>query len=104
FDAAAPPEPLSLSLPDALPISVHEAFSFTDRETTYYLSRIGNVKSIDDLMADQRLLDYAMAAFGLDADAEPPETVRQMLEGGVRDRKSTRLNSSHVKNSYAVFC
>src|SRR5690606_41172971 len=24
--------------------------------------------------------------------------------GGRRDRKSTRLNSSHVKNSYAVFC
>src|SRR5690606_40522301 len=23
---------------------------------------------------------------------------------GRRDRKSTRLNSSHVKNSYAVFC
>src|SRR5690606_41980651 len=24
--------------------------------------------------------------------------------GGDQDRKSTRLNSSHVKNSYAVFC
>src|SRR5690606_40322295 len=24
--------------------------------------------------------------------------------GGTRDRKSTRLNSSHVKISYAVFC
>src|SRR5436309_4595802 len=24
--------------------------------------------------------------------------------GADRDRKSTRLNSSHVKNSYAVFC
>src|SRR5690606_22689784 len=24
--------------------------------------------------------------------------------GNARDRKSTRLNSSHVKNSYAVFC
>src|SRR5690606_13589325 len=24
--------------------------------------------------------------------------------GGARDRKSTRLNSSHVKISYAVFC
>src|SRR5690606_39519900 len=24
--------------------------------------------------------------------------------GGVADRKSTRLNSSHVKTSYAVFC
>src|SRR5690606_2078886 len=29
----------------------------------------------------------------------------QILEGGVdQDRKSTRLNSSHVKISYAVFC
>src|SRR5215475_15529664 len=26
------------------------------------------------------------------------------LAPGVRDRKSTRLNSSHVKISYAVFC
>src|SRR5690606_40858442 len=25
-------------------------------------------------------------------------------EGTIEDRKSTRLNSSHVKNSYAVFC
>src|SRR5690606_42089875 len=25
-------------------------------------------------------------------------------DGGGRDRKSTRLNSSHVKISYAVFC
>src|SRR5690625_5502094 len=27
-----------------------------------------------------------------------------MLMIGARDRKSTRLNSSHVANSYAVFC
>src|SRR5204862_6662826 len=33
--------------------------------------------------------------------AAPPGTVP---EGGVRDRKSTRLNSSHVESSYAVFC
>src|SRR5690606_40614153 len=26
------------------------------------------------------------------------------LDAGVEDRKSTRLNSSHVKISYAVFC
>src|SRR5690606_42098591 len=25
-------------------------------------------------------------------------------DGSIRDRKSTRLNSSHVKISYAVFC
>src|SRR5690606_42000248 len=40
----------------------------------------------------------------------PPTTVEVNLKpefcspGRMRDRKSTRLNSSHVKNSYAVFC
>src|SRR5439155_24305646 len=39
-----------------------------------------------------------------------PELVRQDVYGlllahfGIRDRKSTRLNSSHVAISYAVFC
>src|SRR5438874_3479579 len=33
--------------------------------------------------------------------AGPPETCRSR---GRRDRKSTRLNSSHVEISYAVFC
>src|SRR5699024_11237463 len=28
----------------------------------------------------------------------------QNMTGGVQDRKSTRLNSSHVSISYAVFC
>src|SRR3712207_8482081 len=37
-------------------------------------------------------------AFGLEAFGAGPETV------GVRDRKSTRLNSSHANISYAVFC
>src|SRR5690606_42154969 len=27
-----------------------------------------------------------------------------LAQSGVKDRKSTRLNSSHVKISYAVFC
>src|SRR3989442_5826038 len=30
--------------------------------------------------------------------------IRPTHHGGVRDRKSTRLNSSHVRISYAVFC
>src|SRR5690349_24132681 len=29
---------------------------------------------------------------------------QEQAEGGHRDRKSTRLNSSHVDISYAVFC
>src|SRR5690625_6740119 len=29
---------------------------------------------------------------------------KEMVSSGIRDRKSTRLNSSHVAISYAVFC
>src|SRR5215475_15161725 len=52
-----------------------------------------------------------VAVRGLE-QAGPPGGDRQHATGpdqpphlrGERDRKSTRLNSSHVKNSYAVFC
>src|SRR5438132_8268551 len=37
---------------------------------------------------------------GLEAKVQGPWT----LCAGVRDRKSTRLNSSHTVSSYAVFC
>src|SRR5690606_41771293 len=33
-----------------------------------------------------------------------PRSYGRQGSGGQRDRKSTRLNSSHVKISYAVFC
>src|SRR3712207_6993491 len=37
--------------------------------------------------------------------AEPGDTLQQACELGVaKDRKSTRLNSSHANISYAVFC
>src|SRR5690606_41826222 len=35
---------------------------------------------------------------------EYPSPHRSGPDAGPLDRKSTRLNSSHVKNSYAVFC
>src|SRR6266511_4757259 len=41
------------------------------------------------------------------AAGDPRHHDRQRRSGGARpggDRKSTRLNSSHVKISYAVFC
>src|SRR6267142_6747712 len=34
----------------------------------------------------------------------PHLNVDDNLAYGLRDRKSTRLNSSHMSNSYAVFC
>src|SRR5690606_40686696 len=32
------------------------------------------------------------------------QAIRYAAHGSAKDRKSTRLNSSHVKISYAVFC
>src|SRR5690606_39574950 len=43
--------------------------------------------------------------FNISAYKENKQTYTTLTEGRVRvDRKSTRLNSSHVKISYAVFC
>src|SRR5207249_6485805 len=39
--------------------------------------------------------DSCMSSYGF---------LRTRLDGSVEDRKSTRLNSSHVSISYAVFC
>src|SRR5690554_1859087 len=54
---------------------------------------------------DSSLPDMAISVMG------PPPTsgtrdafVEIAMEGGCKDRKSTRLNSSHVRISYAVFC
>src|SRR5438034_2557981 len=54
------------------------------------------------------------ASMGLATDAInrlglPPEQAKGLLDAipvayAVRDRKSTRLNSSHTVSSYAVFC
>src|SRR3989442_8766208 len=44
------------------------------------------------------------AAQPLDLDHRPAVEVERLRRGLERDRKSTRLNSSHVRISYAVFC
>src|SRR3989442_3862867 len=41
---------------------------------------------------------------GVQVLAHPVEQARVLAIGPIGDRKSTRLNSSHVRISYAVFC
>src|SRR5207253_5881462 len=48
-------------------------------------------------------LDVAVAMGGGPYAFAMPEVVRVWLTGELQDRKSTRLNSSHVAISYAVF-
>src|SRR5690349_24261074 len=78
----------TLSLHDALPISFAHAQSLR--------SQMGCIRSaaVSGVTAGS-----VAASLGMRAAATSPTMSRA---GG--DRKSTRLNSSHVEISYAVFC
>src|SRR5690606_41826851 len=98
FISPAPTEIASLSLHDALPI-------FARALRGQQLLRLG----VDPVGLGPRLL----LGVGDDRPRRQAELDRaSLLRGGgadradvlLEDRKSTRLNSSHVKISYAVFC
>src|SRR5438874_9452429 len=46
----------------------------------------------------------SVGARGVNVTPETSTPVSASCAHGPQDRKSTRLNSSHVENSYAVFC
>src|SRR5690625_6753818 len=58
-----------------------------------FLSRSGGAKAFSEHLARQRIPEQFAKAGR-----------RAMQRSRLRDRKSTRLNSSHVAISYAVFC
>src|SRR5947209_12377456 len=76
-NATATTEPHPLSLHDALPIS------------------------LDDRVPQAH---HDVAAARCARDLEPEVPGRERTAQRRRDRKSTRLNSSHANISYAVFC
>src|SRR5436309_8362859 len=76
-----------------------------------------NIQVLKGIPADQLIptMQFISASLGVECefchvqrafekdDKKPKQTARKMMEM-MLDRKSTRLNSSHVKISYAVFC
>jgi hypothetical protein len=70
-------------------------------ETDYYQANVTKLQSIDDLMADKRLLDFALTAYGLDPEAETPEHIRTLLEGGIDDPDSPANQEKNKR--YAEF-
>jgi hypothetical protein len=61
---------------------------YVKNETNFYLANIGKVKSVGELMANQRLLTFAMAAYGLDSATENMDYIEEILDGGTRDPQS----------------
>ncbi|MBL8588117.1 MAG: DUF1217 domain-containing protein [Methylobacteriaceae bacterium] len=67
------------------------------REIDYWNAKIGNVKSIDDFLADARLFTFAMKAHGLGDMAYAKGFMRKLLEGGLSDPASMANRLSDVR-------
>src|SRR5438270_3811914 len=80
--------------------------------TTLFRSRLGTVKVLQalrdgDKLKTDMLMKYGRTKYSVEAAGLEHESTIASPSGtlAVRpDRKSTRLNSSHSQNSYAVFC
>src|SRR5207302_11040700 len=98
---ALPPPPTlyTLSLHDALPISRALAQAAGARGNPRGLRAVGARFGLRS-----RLDARASGTDGRRLGAERLEGVGDQRRHRGPDRKSTRLNSSHVKISYAVFC
>lgn len=75
------------------------------RETQYYLDHIGDVKSIDDLLKDDRLFKYAMKAFGLQDMDYAKAFMRKVLTEGIDDKKAfaNQLTDTRYKDFATTF-
>ena len=75
---------------------------FIDVETSNYLAKVVDIRSIDDLMAIKCLSNYALVAYGFDPATEKAETIRTMLEGGVSDPNSPANKSTDKRYTALV--
>src|SRR5205814_8873893 len=89
----------TLSLHDALPIYLVDRLQLVER--VHRLHRDGQA----DAALDTPFESVQRARLGAHRAVVPaPEEADEAETRLVRDRKSTRLNSSHLGISYAVFC
>jgi len=75
------------------------------RDTDYFLSHIGNVKTIDDFLKDYRLYSYAMKAHGLSDMTYAKAFMRKVLTEGVSNSNSfaNKLSDSRYREFAKTF-
>lgn len=63
------------------------------RDADYFAENIGNVKTVDDLVNDYRLLSVALGAFGLEDQVDMKALVKKVLQDGTTadDALSSKL-------------
>src|SRR5690606_41450187 len=96
LNQTAATEIYTLSLHDALPI-----FTIVDTTAPVFNTNLPHDRTIE--CSDPMPEVESLTADDLCSKASVTFT-EERVDGNCPDRKSTRLNSSHVKISYAVFC
>src|SRR5690606_39728327 len=97
FPSPHTPHIYTLSLHDALPI-LTAAESGERRDNAAEPPRLPMISHSSNAAISRN--DF----ISVTGDSERPENHDATVSRSDEDRKSTRLNSSHVKISYAVFC
>src|SRR5207302_2810155 len=101
FTSPDPPEIPPLSLHDALPI-LRRKFLTSGQNVGDWPSPSRTPGAVPVVLAAAGVVLAVLAVLGSPSSNQAPSAPILPAVGG--DRKSTRLNSSHVKISYAVFC
>lgn len=75
------------------------------RDVDYFTENIASVKTVEDLLGDQRLLKVALGAFGLSGDISKKGFIRKVLEEGTEDNKALamRLTDTSYRKLASVF-
>src|SRR5690606_40267744 len=94
----------TLSLHDALPILGGESIDLETRAEMEEEALRLSTDLRDDVILAQLIGQHANTLLALQRWEDAVAHLEDGLEVAREDRKSTRLNSSHVKISYAVFC
>ena len=75
------------------------------RDTKYFEDNISQVKTVEDLMSDRRLLRVALKAFGLQDDIGKTFFIKKILSSDTQDKKSlaNRLNDKRYQKITKAF-
>src|SRR5258708_24457996 len=99
FNDPAPPEISTLPLPAALPIPADYNFTSGDAGVHTFSNAVTLVTA-----GNQSVTATDTSSSSITGTATVTVSAASINHLGIRDRTSTRLNSSHQITSYAVFC
>lgn len=76
-----------------------------ERETKYFLENIGKVRTAEELVADRRLLEVALGAFGLEQDLNNRFFIQKVLSDGTQadDALANRLADKRYRDLADAF-